>query len=123
LVQAPKRRPLVFNEAFEVLEAAGRVALKPGGDVIPIAEFGFKLADGERVALARRGPLFHDVRASFGEIGQVLLDRVRRLTGSLRVRECGCEAISVWKHVSLATILVQAAAGRSPLSALARAFV
>jgi hypothetical protein len=87
LVQATKSRPFVLDQAFEVLEAAGRVALKPGGDVVPIAELRFKLADRERVTRARRGPLFHDVGASFGEIRHLLLDRVRRLSGeAIKVR-------------------------------------
>ncbi len=95
LVQTAKRRPLVFDQALEILEAPGRVVLEAGGDVIPIAELGFKLPDGQRVPFAGRGPLFQDVRALFDEIEQMLLDGLRGLSDCPSSLDRRGEAIEV----------------------------
>ena len=87
LVQTAKGRPFVLDQPFEILETPGGIALKPGGDVVPVVEFCFKLTDGTGVPLARLGPLLDDVRASFGENGQVLLDRVGRIPGFSQLLE------------------------------------
>jgi hypothetical protein len=101
-VEAAQGGPLVFDQALEILKAPGRIALKTRRDVVPVVQFCFELADGLRVTLARRGPLPHDVGASFGEKREVLFDRVWGLSGFSPLVKRGVEALEMRFEISQA---------------------